>query len=76
MLYIRIYTTNTTTHLSAMCQIQKQMHMFLDPEFDQHVHFNYTVSVLRDNMKDYNINRAKLVSSHTHHTFQSIRTHV
>jgi hypothetical protein len=52
------------------------MHLFLDPEFDQLVHFNYAVTVLRDNMKDYDISRAKLVSSRARHTFQFIHTHL
>jgi hypothetical protein len=49
------------------------MHLFLEPKSAYQVEFNYTVSVLKDNMKDYDITKAKLVISSTHNTFQFLR---
>jgi hypothetical protein len=70
--YTFIFILLILPHTCPPCvKYKNQMHQFLDPEFDQPVDFNYIVSVLRDNMKNSDI-RAKLISSHTHNTFEVI----
>jgi hypothetical protein len=48
--------------------------MFLETKSALQVEFNYVVSVLKDNVKDYDISRANLVISCTQHTFQFMHT--
>jgi hypothetical protein len=43
------------------------MHLFIDPDVVWQVEFDFTVTVLKDSLKDYGITRAKLVNSLTHH---------
>jgi hypothetical protein len=42
----------------------------MDLEFGTPIHFNYSVTVLRDNMKDYDVTRVKLVCLLTSNNFQ------
>jgi hypothetical protein len=56
-----------------MCTIRstinkKQTHLFIEPEAIWQVEFDYAVTILKYSMKDYDIIRAKLVISCTHHT--------
>jgi hypothetical protein len=74
-LYICPYITNSTTHLcTILSNTEKQLHLFLEPESAYQVEFNYAVSVLKDNMKDYDITKTKMVISYTHRTFQFMCT--
>jgi hypothetical protein len=41
--------------------------LFIEPEAIWQVEFDYAVTELKESMKDYDITRAKLVISSTHH---------
>jgi hypothetical protein len=41
--------------------------MFIEPEAIWQVEFDYVVTVLKESMKNYDITRAKMVISSTHH---------
>jgi hypothetical protein len=42
----------------------------MDLEFGTPIHFNYSVTILRDNIKDYDVMRVKLVCLLTSNYFQ------
>jgi hypothetical protein len=46
---------------------KKQSHLFIEPEAVWQVEFDYAVAVLKESLKDYDITRAKMVISPTHH---------
>jgi hypothetical protein len=67
-LHISPYITNNSMHLcTILSTTKKQTHLFIEPESAWQVEFDYVVTVLKDNMKDYDITRARLLISSTHH---------
>jgi hypothetical protein len=59
---------------TILSNMKKQVHLFLQLESAHQVEFNYIISVLEDNMEDYDITRAKLVINYTLRTFQFMCT--
>jgi hypothetical protein len=67
-LHISPYIINNS---SQLCNImattkKKQSHMFIEPKAVWQVEFDYTVTVLKKSLTDYDITRAKLLISPTH----------
>jgi hypothetical protein len=50
------------------------MHLFVEPDSTWQVEFDYAVTVLKDSMKEYDITRAKMVITSTHHVSQFMHT--
>jgi hypothetical protein len=46
---------------------KKQSRLFIDPDAVLQVEFDFTIIVLKESLKDYDIPQAKLVNSPTHH---------
>jgi hypothetical protein len=62
------YIINNISHLCTILsiKIKKQTHLFIEPEATWQEEFDHAITILKESLKDYDITRAKLVTSSTH----------
>jgi hypothetical protein len=67
-LHMSPYIINNISHLCTILsiKIKKQTHLFIEPEATWQEEFDHAITILKESLKDYDITRAKLVTSSTH----------